>query len=126
VARVLFVAIGVAAVIIGVIGIFLPVLPTTPFLLVAAWAFGKSSPRLHAWLREHPRLGPYVRDWDEAGVIPVRAKVASITMMSASLAWVALGTNAPRIGVVTMGTTLAVVGLWILTRPSRAPTTARR
>ena len=125
-ARVLFVAIGVAAVVLGVIGIFLPVLPTTPFLIVAAWAFGKSSPRLHRWLREHPRLGPYVRDWDEAGVIPVRAKVASITMMSASLAWVAFGTNAPRVGVATMGTTLGLVALWILTRPSRPPKTARR
>lgn len=119
--RVLLVLLGVAATITGVIGIFLPVLPTTPFLLVAAWAFARSSPRLHTWLREHPRLGAYVRDWEEAGVVPVRAKVLSVSMMTASVVWVAMTTKAPPIGVISMAVCLGAVGVWLVTRPSRRP-----
>ena len=65
--RLIYIAIGCIAVVLGVIGIFLPLLPTTPFLLVAAWAFAKSSPRLEAWLTNHPRFGPPLRDWRERG-----------------------------------------------------------
>lgn len=117
--RVLLVVLGVLAVAVGVVGIFLPVLPTTPFLLVAAWAFARSSPRLHRWLRDHERLGVYVRDWEDHGVVPVRAKVLAIAMMSASVAYVALATDAPAAGVAAMALLLGAVAVWLLTRPSR-------
>ena len=76
--RLVYIAIGCTAVVLGVAGIFLPLLPTTPFLLLAAWAFARSSPRLEAWLVRHPRLGPPISAWRERGAIPARAKIVAI------------------------------------------------
>jgi uncharacterized membrane protein YbaN (DUF454 family) len=72
--RLLWIASGTLSLIIGFVGIFLPLLPTTPFLLLTAFCFGKSSPRLHRWLLEHKTFGPPVRDWNERRVIRKRAK----------------------------------------------------
>ncbi|WP_372866109.1 YbaN family protein [Pseudomonas sp.] len=70
----------------GVIGIFLPVLPTTPFLLLAAACFVRSSKRFYLWLVMHPRLGPWIRDYLEGQGIPLKAKVYSISLMWLSIA----------------------------------------
>jgi len=66
----------------GLIGAFLPLMPTTVFLLIAAWAFAKSSPRWHQWLRQHPRFGHLVCAWEEHHAMPRRAK---------RIAWATLG-----------------------------------
>ena len=63
------------------IGIFLPVLPTTPFLLLAAWLFARSSPRLHTWLLNHKTLGPYIKAFQEEKVLPLHVKIVSITTL---------------------------------------------
>lgn len=68
----------------GVVGIFLPLLPTTPFVLLASWAAPKGSPRLAAWLRQHPRLGPILANWQEQRAIPRRAKLLAVITMSSS------------------------------------------
>ena len=70
----------------GVAGIFLPLLPTTPFLLLAAWLFVRSSPRLYDWLMSHPRLGEYIRNFREERAIPLRVKIVSV-----SLIWLTIG-----------------------------------
>ena len=78
-------AIGWLSVALGVIGIFLPVLPTTPFLLLAAACFARSSPRFYHWLVEHPRLGPWIRDYLNGEGIPLKGKVYAIGLMWASI-----------------------------------------
>lgn len=77
----LYVSIGFVSVVLGVIGIFLPVLPTTPFLLLAAAMFFRGSPRAYRWLMNHPRLGPYIKSFCEDKSIPLRIKVIAISTL---------------------------------------------
>lgn len=77
----LFLTVGVIATGLGVIGIFLPLVPTTPFLLLAAACFARSSERFHRWLVEHAHLGPMVRGYLEGTGIPRRAKTVAIAMV---------------------------------------------
>lgn len=79
-------AVGWLCVALGVIGIFLPVLPTTPFLLLAAACFVRSSKRFYLWLVLHPRLGPWVRDYLDGQGIPRKAKGYAIGLMWLSIA----------------------------------------
>ncbi|MES2818006.1 MAG: YbaN family protein [Pseudomonadota bacterium] len=79
-------ALGWLSVVLGVVGIFLPVLPTTPFLLLAAACFARSSRRFYHWLVGHPRLGPWIRDYLDGQGIPLKAKVYAIGLMWASIA----------------------------------------
>lgn len=91
----LLVAIGLISVGIGVLGIFVPLLPTTPFLLIGAACFARSSDRLHEWLVNHRWLGGYIRDYRERGAITRRAKVVVLLLL-----WVSIGysvvTASPR------------------------------
>lgn len=83
--RYLLLATGWLSVALGVLGIFLPVLPTTPFLLLAAACFARSSPRFHHWLVHHPKLGPWIRDYLSGEGIPLKGKVYAIGLMWASI-----------------------------------------
>ncbi|MBX8605813.1 YbaN family protein [Pseudomonas cichorii] len=83
--RYLLVAVGWTSVGLGVIGIFLPVLPTTPFLLLAAACFARSSPRFYNWLVNHKRLGPWIRDYLAGNGIPLKGKVYAIGLMWVSI-----------------------------------------
>lgn len=100
----------------GAVGAFLPILPTTPFLLVAAWAFTRSSRRLRTWLYGHPRFGPALQAWHEHGAIPRRGKVLSIVGMSLSFAWVLHRAEEAWLPAL-VGVTLLCVAAFILTRP---------
>ena len=114
--RAIWAGIGLLALALGIVGIFLPLLPTVPFLLAAGFAFGKSSARLHNWLLTHPRLGPPIHDWNARGAISRRAKrLAGLSILAAfSLSWLmGFGTRV----LVIQAITLACVSLFIWTRP---------
>ncbi|MBC7538372.1 MAG: YbaN family protein [Bacteriovorax sp.] len=68
--------------VLGIIGAFLPVIPTTPFLLVAVFCYSKSSSKLHEWILNHKYLGPPLNDWEKNGVIGLKAKVLATFMLS--------------------------------------------
>ncbi|WP_181298862.1 YbaN family protein [Pseudomonas sp. Q2-TVG4-2] len=85
VARYALLVVGWLSVALGVIGIFLPILPTTPFLLLAAACFVRSSQRFYNWLVTHPRLGPWFRDYLEGNGVPLKGKVYAITTMWLSI-----------------------------------------
>ena len=80
--RIFLILCGCLAVVLGILGIFLPLLPTTPFLLLAAACFFRSSPRLYNWLISHKRMGPYIRNFREHRAIPLKAKVISVEGVS--------------------------------------------
>src|SRR5690606_8775123 len=100
----------------GIAGTVLPLVPATPFLLLAAFAFARSSPQFHRWLINHRHLGPLIRDWQQHRSIDRKAKLAALFAMGASLvltwlAGVALWVLAVQASV------LAISGIFILTRP---------
>ena len=81
--RSLYLLFGVTSLILGVIGIFLPLLPTTPFVLLAAFCFSRSSERLHQWLLNHKYMGKIIREWEMYGVIRTRVKwISTLTMLA--------------------------------------------
>jgi uncharacterized membrane protein YbaN (DUF454 family) len=79
--KILLTTLGLISLALGVLGIFLPVLPTTPFLLLSAALFLKSSMTLYTWLVNHPVLGVYIKNYMESKIIPVRVKIMSISIM---------------------------------------------
>ena len=82
----IFVIFGSVALALGIIGIFVPLLPTTPLLLLAAALYFKGSPKLYEWLINHPHLGEYIRNFREYRAIPLKAKIVSV-----SLVWLTIG-----------------------------------
>ena len=106
---------------IGAIGVFLPVLPTVPFLLVTAWAWSKSSKRLHKWLYGNKTYGPYLVAWDKYGVIPPRAKALAIGTMAVGWLFLTLYVATSFWLPLIVGIVELAIIAFILTRPSRAP-----
>ncbi|MCP1197997.1 YbaN family protein [Notoacmeibacter sp. MSK16QG-6] len=107
---------GLLALILGVAGIAVPLLPTVPFLILAAFCFARSSPRLHDWLVGHPRFGPPIADWRREGAISLRAKrLATLSIGAAFILSVAMGLGIGLLAI--QGVTLICVLLFIWTRP---------
>lgn len=101
----------------GVAGMVLPVLPTTPFLLLAAWASSKGSPKLDAWLKRHRSLGPVLHAWRQQRAIPARAKFSALLMMGAS--WLSLWLlQSERLVLLITAALFAAVAAFIFSRPS--------
>jgi uncharacterized membrane protein YbaN (DUF454 family) len=120
-ARFMYLALGWTFFGLGAVGAVLPVLPTTPFMLLALWAFSKGSARLEHWLLHHPYFGPRLRAWRTNRVIPWSVKITAWSTMAASLTiMIVLG----RVGPYVIGGTAALmlVGVVYVARcPSRPP-----
>ncbi len=119
--RAFWLLLGLLATVCGIIGAVLPLVPTTPFLLVAAYAFARSSPRLHDWLLNHPHLGHFIRNWNEHRSIDPGAKTAAVGMMGGAfaLSWV---TGISSTLLTIQAVVLGAAALFVLTRPSTPET----
>ena len=120
VARLAWLLVGFLSLSLGVIGIALPLLPTTPFILVAAIAFARSSNRLHDWLITHNIFGPLIDNWQRYGAISRRAKIISVTSMGILIA-ISLALAAPVSVLVLQLVVLSIAALFILSRPEPPP-----
>jgi hypothetical protein len=114
--RVVWAFCGVLSLCFGALGVLLPLLPTVPFMILAAFCFARSSPQLHDWLLSHPVFGPPIMDWRERGAIARRGKIAATVSIAAVFAIsLALGLRLALLAV--QATVLAGVLTFIWTRP---------
>lgn len=125
-ARWALIAFGWLNVAVGFAGVFIPGLPTTVFLLIALWAFSKSSDKFRAWLWNHPRFGSVIRDWHEHKVIPKKAKFMAVTTMVGSVAIITIFVAQTWYGPVAMAAVLTPIAAWIVTRASEVPGTVEK
>ena len=115
--RQLYLCLGYGSLALGVIGVFLPVLPTTPFVLLAVWFFTRSNPALAERLYSHPRFGHLLTTWRDQRAIPRRAKIYALSMLAVSyglILWLTESDVLPLVLAIIMGG----VALHIATRPA--------
>lgn len=114
--RLFWFCIGSTALVLGAIGVVLPLLPTTPFILLAAYAFAQSSERCHNWLLRHRLFGPMIDDWRAYGAISRRVKIVSAVSMLAILGLsLAAGVAAPLL--LLQAAILSASATYVLSRP---------
>jgi hypothetical protein len=114
--RIAWFTIGIAALGLGIIGIALPLLPTTPFILLAAFAFARSSDRMHKWLVEHQMFGPMIENWRAHGAISRRAKIVSTVSMALIFTLSIVLQFSPLV-LTIQGVVIALCITFVLTRP---------
>ena len=114
--RLTLILIGFISLALGALGIFVPLLPTTPFLLLSAFAFANSSERMHQWLLDHNIFGPLIDNWRQHRAISRRAKVVSILSMIAILLITVL-MPVPTYVIVIQALVLSTTATFVLSRP---------
>ncbi len=117
----LWLALGHLAFAVGVVGIFVPLLPTAPFVIVAAYCYSKGSKRFEAWIINHPKLGPAVILWRSHRMIPLKAKIFATSMTGISVLWVGFLPQIPVFAKMAMFATVGVVLVFIWRCPSKIP-----
>ncbi len=123
--RLLLFVLGWTAVAVGLVGVFIPGLPTTVFLLMALWCFTRSSARFQGWLWNHPRLGPPLRAWHYQRAIPRRGKILAALMMTGSFVYVTLFVAESWALPVALVAVMVPAGLYVVTRPDPSPDVLR-
>ena len=106
---------------VGAVGVVIPGLPTTLFMLLALWAFSKSSQRFHDWLYAHPNFGPPLQQWRSYRVIPLKAKLLSVTMMALSLTYLFFFTTINTWVLLLIALIMLYGAAFILSKPSKVP-----
>ena len=114
-----FLALGLLMLLLGFVGALLPVMPTTIFLILAAWFFGRSSPRMEAWLLQHPAFGPDLRAWREHGAIRRRAKYMAFAGMTAGYLLFWWGTGPELWLALIVAIFMVACAAYVATRPER-------
>ncbi len=117
--KIFFITLGTLAVALGIVGVALPVLPTTPFLLLAAACYARSSERLYDRLLADPVFGPYIREWREYRTIPRRAKISAIVLIVLSFSLTIFLVLESIYGRLSMALLAAAVSTWLYRIPSR-------
>ena len=117
--RLVWLLAGVLSLVMGIVGVFLPLLPTTPFVLLAAFCFSRGSQRWERWMLRHDRWGPMVRGWRANRAVPLRAKQVATLMMTISCVWVFWTISSPWRW--APATVCAGVLLWMWRLPSLPP-----
>lgn len=117
--RCLLQAFAALCVLLGMVGAVVPGMPTTVFILMAAWAAMRSSPRFHAWLYAHASFGPLLRSWDDGGRVSRRVKWMATLSMSASGALIVYLVTKPWVAGLALGS-MACVLVWLWLRPEPA------
>jgi uncharacterized membrane protein YbaN (DUF454 family) len=112
-----YLALGLSFLGLGILGAFIPVLPTTPFVIVAAYFFSKSSPRLEQWLNQHPFFGPNIEAWKKHRAIPLKAKMIACFFMTLSTLTILLR-DTTVIKKVILISIILVCAIYVATRPS--------
>lgn len=116
--KISFLLLGHLCLVLGILGAFLPVLPTTPFLLLAAFLYSQSSPKLHNWILSHKYMGPSLRDWHERGVIGIKSKIIA-TLMILLVLFLRFPSLNLNIGILFFATSILIgVLVFIWSRPS--------
>ena len=118
--RMILISLGWLCVSLGFIGIFVPGIPTTIFLIIALWAFTKSSKKLRNWLLNHKRFGPILNNWQQHKVVPRRAKILMVVLMTLAsiLFYYSLQNLYLTIGLVII---LVLVAIYVISLPSKIP-----
>ena len=118
--RIILISLGWFCVGLGFIGIFVPGIPTTIFLIIALWAFTKSSKKLRDWLLNHKKFGPILNNWQQHKVVPRRAKILMVVLMSLAsiLFYYSLQNLYLTIGLVII---LVLVAIYVISLPSKIP-----
>ena len=118
--RIILISLGWLCVGLGFVGIFIPGIPTTIFLIIALWAFTKSSEKLRNWLIHHKKFGPFLSNWQEHKVVPRRAKILMVALMSLAsiLFYYSLQNLYLTIGLVII---LVLVAIYVISLPSKLP-----
>ena len=115
--RTFYLTLGYASFALGILGVVLPVLPTTPFIILAAWCFTRSNPALAARLYNHPRFGSLLTTWRDQRAIPSRVKIYALAVMAASYAATVWLTTSPYVPFI-LAAVMGGVGYYIVTRPT--------
>ena len=118
--RTILISLGWLCVGLGFVGVFVPGIPTTIFLIIALWAFTKSSEKLRHWLLNHKRFGPILNNWQEHKVVPRRAKILMVVLMSLAviLFYYSLQNLYLTIGLIII---LVLVAIYVISLPSKIP-----
>ena len=118
--RTILISLGLLCVGLGFVGVFVPGIPTTIFLIIALWAFTKSSEKLRYWLLHHKRFGPILNNWQEYKVVPLRAKILMVVLMSLA---VILFYYSSQSLILTIGLIIILVSvaIYVISLPSKIP-----